>query len=151
MKVKELITALLECDMNCNVELKTINADKNGCPHLYNIIGVDPTPIGTYASKELSIQLLFKNYDFEKDQNDKQKCCSNCKFGDNDNAPICDECDYGNSKWEPKEEKDEDYVPLHRFYDQNGFECCQQTIVNAPTIIEADKEDQNELANTFRN
>lgn len=37
-------------------------------------------------------------------------------------------------------EKDEDYLPLHRFYDQNGFECCQQTIVNAPTIIEADKE-----------
>lgn len=39
------------------------------------------------------------------------------------------------------EEKDENYLPLHRFYDQNGFECCQQTIVNAPTIIEADKED----------
>ena len=38
------------------------------------------------------------------------------------------------------EEKDEDYLPLHRFYDQNGFECCQQTIVNAPTIVEADKE-----------
>ena len=38
------------------------------------------------------------------------------------------------------EEKDKDYLPLHRFYDQNGFECCQQTIVNAPTIIEADKE-----------
>lgn len=38
------------------------------------------------------------------------------------------------------EEKDEDYLPLHRFYDQNGFECCQQTIVNAPTIIEPYKE-----------
>jgi len=67
MKVKELITALLECDMNYNVELKTINADKNGYPHLYNITGVDLTPIGTYASKELSIRLLFKNYDFERE------------------------------------------------------------------------------------
>ena len=38
------------------------------------------------------------------------------------------------------EERDEDYLPLHRLYDQNGFECCQQTIVNALTIIEADKE-----------
>ena len=37
------------------------------------------------------------------------------------------------------EKKDENYLPIHRFYDQNGFECCQQTIVNAPTIIEADR------------
>ena len=41
------------------------------------------------------------------------------------------------------EEKDENYLPLHRFYDQSGFECCQQTIVNASTIIEADKEVAN--------
>ena len=34
------------------------------------------------------------------------------------------------------EKKDEDYLAIHRFYDQLGFECCQQTIVNAPTIIE---------------
>jgi len=38
------------------------------------------------------------------------------------------------------EKKDKDYLPFGRMYDQNGFECCQQTIVNAPTIIEADKE-----------
>ena len=38
------------------------------------------------------------------------------------------------------EKKDNDYLPIGRIYDQNGFECCQQTIVNAPTIIEADKE-----------
>lgn len=38
------------------------------------------------------------------------------------------------------EKKDNDYLPFGRMYDQNGFECCQQTIVNAPTIIEADKE-----------
>lgn len=38
------------------------------------------------------------------------------------------------------EKKDEDYIPIGRLYDQNGFECCQQTIVNSPTIIEADKE-----------
>lgn len=34
------------------------------------------------------------------------------------------------------EKKDNDYLPFGRMYDQNGFECCQQTIVNAPTIIE---------------
>lgn len=38
------------------------------------------------------------------------------------------------------QKKDKDYVPFGRFYDQNGFECCQQVIVNAPTIIEADKD-----------
>lgn len=40
------------------------------------------------------------------------------------------------------EKKDNDYFPIGRMYDQNGFECCQQTIVNAPTIIEADKESE---------
>lgn len=39
------------------------------------------------------------------------------------------------------EKKDNDYFPIGRMYDQNGFECCQQTIVNAPTIIEANKEE----------
>ena len=38
------------------------------------------------------------------------------------------------------EHKDENYIPIHRFHSQLGFECCQQTIVNAPTIIEADAE-----------
>ena len=38
------------------------------------------------------------------------------------------------------EKKDNDYLPIGRLYDQNGFECCLQTIVNAPTIIEASKE-----------
>ncbi len=27
-----------------------------------------------------------------------------------------------------------------RFYEQEGFECCQQTIVNAETVIPATKE-----------
>ena len=39
------------------------------------------------------------------------------------------------------EKKDEDYLPIHRFYDQLGFECCQQTIVNAPTIIEGSESE----------
>jgi len=67
MKVKELITALLECDMNHDVELKTINTDKYGRHHLYNLTSIDPTPIYTYASKDASIRLLFKNYDFERE------------------------------------------------------------------------------------
>lgn len=68
MKVKELITALLECgDMNYNIKLQTINTDKNGYPHLYDITGVDLTPTGTSPFKELTIRLLFKNYDFEKE------------------------------------------------------------------------------------
>lgn len=36
------------------------------------------------------------------------------------------------------QKKDPDYILIGRFYEQNGFECCQQAIVNAPTIIEAD-------------
>ena len=39
------------------------------------------------------------------------------------------------------EKKDEDYLAIHRFYDQLGFECCQQTIVNAPTIIEGSESE----------
>lgn len=39
------------------------------------------------------------------------------------------------------EKKDNNYLPFGRMYDQNGFECCQQTIVNAPTIIEAEGSD----------
>lgn len=44
------------------------------------------------------------------------------------------------------EKKDNDYLPFGRMYDQNGFECCQQTIVNAPTIIEADGGDEDEVS-----
>lgn len=38
------------------------------------------------------------------------------------------------------EKKIEDYLPIKRFHEQRGFEVCQQTLVNAMTIIEADKE-----------
>jgi hypothetical protein len=37
------------------------------------------------------------------------------------------------------EKKDKNYLPFGRLYGQNGFECCQQTIVNAPTIVDAEK------------
>jgi hypothetical protein len=39
------------------------------------------------------------------------------------------------------EKKDKNYLSFGRLYGQNGFECCQQTIVNAPAIIEADRSD----------
>ena len=68
MKVRELINALLKCDMEHNVELITSNTDKYGRKHIYTLTGVDPTPIGTYASKELSIRLTFNNYDFDKEE-----------------------------------------------------------------------------------
>jgi hypothetical protein len=45
------------------------------------------------------------------------------------------------------EKKDNDYLPIGRMYDQNGFECCQQTIVNSPTIVETDKEDDDADSN----
>lgn len=38
------------------------------------------------------------------------------------------------------EKKDKDYILMHRLFEQNGFEVCQQTVVNTSTIIEADKE-----------
>lgn len=66
MKVKELIKALLECDMNYEVELKTINTDKYGYPHSYKITSIDFAPIYDSASGDVSIRLLFKNYDFER-------------------------------------------------------------------------------------
>lgn len=40
------------------------------------------------------------------------------------------------------EKKDKDYLLMHRFFEQNGFEVCQQTIVEAPTVLEADKESE---------
>ena len=42
------------------------------------------------------------------------------------------------------EKKDNNYLPIGRMYDQNGFECCQQTIVNAPTIIEPYKTESED-------
>ena len=46
--------------------------------------------------------------------------------------------------WKQEEEHEktiENYDILRdRFYEQAGFECCQQTIVNAETIIPATKE-----------
>lgn len=46
--------------------------------------------------------------------------------------------------WKQEEEHEktiEGYDILRdRFYEQEGFECCQQTIVNAETIIPATKE-----------
>ena len=43
-----------------------------------------------------------------------------------------------------QEKKDSSYLPIHRLYDQSGFECCQQTIVNAPTVIEAEEGVEND-------
>ena len=42
------------------------------------------------------------------------------------------------------EKKIEDYLPIKRFHEQRGFEVCQQTLVNAPTIIEADGGGEDE-------
>lgn len=36
------------------------------------------------------------------------------------------------------EKKDQDYVGVKRFYDQNGFECCLKTIGESPTVIESE-------------
>ena len=47
-------------------------------------------------------------------------------------------------KQEDEHEKniDDDYDILHdRFYEQSGFECCQQAIVNAPTVEAISKAD----------
>ena len=45
-------------------------------------------------------------------------------------------------KQEDEHEKNiDDYdIMRDRVFEQSGFECCQQAIVNALTIIEADKE-----------
>lgn len=73
MKVRELITALLECDMNSDVALKTTNTDINGYLHNYTLTGIDPAPVYTFESKVASIHLLFKNYDFDYDRKQYEK------------------------------------------------------------------------------
>lgn len=47
-------------------------------------------------------------------------------------------------KQEDKHEKEiDDYDILRdRFYEQSGFECCQQAIVDAPTVQVAEKYEQ---------
>ena len=46
-------------------------------------------------------------------------------------------------KHEDEQEKNIDGydILLDRFYEQSGFECCQQTIVNAPTVEAIPKAD----------
>lgn len=39
-----------------------------------------------------------------------------------------------------QEKKDPDYIPFHRMLNQDGFEVCLKTIVEAPTIIEGETE-----------
>ena len=73
MTVKELITVLLDCNMDDEVELKTLNSDKEGRWHVYLLKGVDAYPVGTFDTvnnrytPKLAIRLLFDNYDLNKE------------------------------------------------------------------------------------
>lgn len=67
MTVKELITELLNCDMKSKIELKTINVDKDGYPHLYDVHSIDKTVVYDQEQNTFITRILFKNYDFEKE------------------------------------------------------------------------------------
>lgn len=67
MTVKELITELLNCDMKSKVELKTMNVDKDGITHLYDVHSIDKTTVYDQEQRIFITTILFKNYDFEKE------------------------------------------------------------------------------------
>lgn len=67
MTVKELITALLDCNMEDDVSVKTMNRDKNGHQHLYYTLGVDSTRFYNSITQQHEVTLLFHNYDFDKE------------------------------------------------------------------------------------
>lgn len=67
MVVKELITELLNCDMKSKIELKTINVDKCGVAHLYDVHSIDKTVVYDQEQNTFITTILFKNYDFERE------------------------------------------------------------------------------------
>lgn len=68
MTVKKLITQLLECKLDANVELLTINKDSNGRRHIYELSGIDYNPV--FDSEEcVNVQyLLFKDWRYESEE-----------------------------------------------------------------------------------
>ena len=69
MTVKELITQLLECDLNAKVELMTSNKDSNGRKHIYDLSGINYDPVFDSEERVHVQYLLFKDYRYESEDN----------------------------------------------------------------------------------
>ena len=70
MTVRELINALLDCDMDATVTLRTTNKDTEGRHHLYELTGIGHAYSdlfeGDFYTPKMRIPLTFRNYDFDK-------------------------------------------------------------------------------------
>ena len=67
MTVKELITQLLECDLNAKIEIITSNKDLNGRRHVYAFSGIERQPIWDSQECEKVQYLMFKDWRYESE------------------------------------------------------------------------------------
>ena len=65
MTVKELITRLLECDLNAKVGIKTSNKDLDGRKHIYEFSGIERQPTWDSQECEKVQYLMFKDWRYE--------------------------------------------------------------------------------------
>ena len=68
MTVKELITQLLECNLDAKVELLTSNKDSNGRRHIYELSGIDYDPVFDSEERVDVHYLLFKDWRYESEE-----------------------------------------------------------------------------------
>jgi len=68
MTVKELITQLLDCDLNAKVEILTSNTDSKGRKHVYEFSGIDHQPIWDSEECEKVQYLMFKDWRYESEE-----------------------------------------------------------------------------------
>lgn len=66
MTIKELITELLNCQMDAGVRTKTSNRDSLDRPHYYDVIAVDKEPKLDIADNKEYICILFHNWELEE-------------------------------------------------------------------------------------
>lgn len=65
--VKQLISMLLDCDLNSFVEVHTDNKDGEDRYHAYAFTGVDKKPTMDGLTGEMYTKIKFHNGDFERD------------------------------------------------------------------------------------
>lgn len=68
MTVKELITQLLECDLDAKVEIITSNKDSKGRRHIYEFSGIDHKPVWDSQESENIQYLTFKDWRYESEE-----------------------------------------------------------------------------------
>ena len=65
--VRQLITMLLDCNLDSYVEIHTDNKDGDDCYHAYEFAGVDKKPVMDGLTGELYTKIRFYNRDFERE------------------------------------------------------------------------------------